>query len=346
MLSKAVIWPPFFVEGTMKIKKYLFLSLFGLCTTSFASETSYIAPLATESLLLDIAQNQSSLVVVGERGHLLISTDKGESWTQKAVPTKSTLTSVVTQGQNIWVAGHDAVILHSADNGETWTLQQFFPELQRPILDLHFFDSQHGIAIGAYGVFFRTRDGGNKWEREYHPSFLHPDDQSYLEELKEEDEAFYQEEMASILPHLNRVTQSNGRLMAVGESGLVAYSDDQGQNWQRVETNYYGSFFDIIKLEDGTVLAAGLRGNLYTSDSEMQTWQHVNTGTTATFNSIVPLSRSSAMLMGNNGTLVTYAESGVTLNKTEDGKNVISGTSTSGNIIAVSAVGIKKITRN
>lgn len=311
-----------------------------------ASETSYIAPLATESLLLDIINTEQKLVVVGERGHILVSTDGGQNWVQKTVPTKTTLTGVFALDDSMWVVGHDSIILNSTDGGDSWAIQQFLPELERPLLDVFFFDQKQGIAIGAYGVFFRTKDGGTSWEREYHPTFLHPDDQAYVEELKEEDEEFYKEEMASILPHLNRVNADGDRLLVAGESGLVAYSDDQGSSWQRVETNYYGSFFDITKLGNNKVLAAGLRGNLYVSDSEMQDWRSTNTGTTATFNSIVPLGSDSALLVGNNGTLLTYSGGNVELKKTVDGKNVINAVNLETGVIAVSAVGIKSLSRD
>ena len=42
-----------------------------------AGEAAVKAPLAVESLLLDGAAAGSRLVVVGERGHILISTDDG-----------------------------------------------------------------------------------------------------------------------------------------------------------------------------------------------------------------------------------------------------------------------------
>jgi photosystem II stability/assembly factor-like uncharacterized protein len=335
----------------MKLSKFLIPSL--LCAASAmplhetsASETSYLAPLVTESLLLDIIATGEKLVAVGERGHILISTDGGKNWQQKTVPTLSTLTGVFAIGDAMWVVGHDSIILKSSDGGESWAIQQFLPDLERPLMDVFFFDENQGIAIGAYGVFFRTMDGGVNWEREYHPTFLHPDDQAYVEELKAEDEEFYQEEMASILPHLNRVNADGNRLLVAGESGLVAYSEDQGNSWQRVETDYYGSFFDITKLGDDKVLAAGLRGNLYISDAQMQDWDRANTGTTATFNSIVPLGANKALLVGNNGTLATWSDGNVELDKTADGENVLNAVDLGTDIVAVSAVGIKSLARD
>ncbi len=51
-------------------------------------------PLATKSMLLDITRAGNTLVAVGERGHVVTSTD-GKTWTQAdVVPTRSTLTTV------------------------------------------------------------------------------------------------------------------------------------------------------------------------------------------------------------------------------------------------------------
>ncbi|MFC3647427.1 WD40/YVTN/BNR-like repeat-containing protein [Planctobacterium marinum] len=297
-------------------------------------------------MLLDIVTSDSRLLAVGERGHVLVSDDNGANWTQKVVPTKSTLTAVFAMGEQLWAVGHDAVILHSADNGETWQTQQFLPELERPLLDVFFFNPEQGIAIGAYGVFFRTQDGGQNWEREYHPTFLHPDDQAYVEELKVEDEEFYRQEMASILPHLNRVTADGQRLIVVGESGLVAYSEDFGQSWQRVETNYYGSFFGVAKLANGHVMAAGLRGSLYVSEDDMESWRRVETKTTATFNSVIPVNDSGAILVGNNGTVGYYQNGTMRLKKQKDGENVIDAIAAGQKAIAVSAVGFKSLPLN
>ena len=79
-------------------------------------------PLATESMLLDITRAGDTLVAVGERGHIVISTD-GESWQQvEVVPTRSTLTSVFSVGNRLWAGGHDAVIITSGDGGDGYLL--------------------------------------------------------------------------------------------------------------------------------------------------------------------------------------------------------------------------------
>lgn len=122
----------------MKSAKSILVSCLLFCSALSATESSYLAPLAHKSMLLDIVTSDSRLLAVGERGHVLVSDDNGANWTQKVVPTKSTLTAVFAMGEQLWAVGHDAVILHSADNGETWQTQQFLPELERPLLDVFF----------------------------------------------------------------------------------------------------------------------------------------------------------------------------------------------------------------
>ena len=74
----------------------LFASVF-LCTIGAADSTitySVKAPFASSSLLLDGVIVDDRIVVVGERGHILISDDHGRSWSQATVPTQVTLTGV------------------------------------------------------------------------------------------------------------------------------------------------------------------------------------------------------------------------------------------------------------
>ena len=307
-----------------------------------ANGSAFIAPLASKSLLLDIDKDSTKLVVVGERGHILVSQD-GENWSQKSVPTQSLLTSVFINGESVWAVGHDAIILGSADAGETWSIKQFLPELQRPLLDIHFKDTNNGVAVGSYGVFFRTTDGGDTWTREYHPTFLNPDDKEYIDSLKDEDPDFYREEMSSILPHLNRLSYHNGKLLLAGESGLVALSNDYGQTWERMDTGYFGSFFDIKTLSNGNVLAAGLRGSVYQASSSMDDWQRIDSKTTSTFNSILPIDESTTLLLGNNGTTLRLQQDKVALSKTEDGKALVAGVTFNNKVVAVSEVGVKTL---
>lgn len=323
-----------------KLASLIVVAIFCLLTSANAEVQSYQAPLVKESLLLDIAKSGDRLIAVGERGHILLS-DDGVTWEQVRTPSLATLTAVYFVGPHGWAVGHDASILKSQDRGTSWQLQHFEPELERPFLDVIFFDQKNGIAIGAYGVFYRTTDGGLNWKSEMHPEFLSLDDQAYLQEIKLEDEAFYVQELSSILPHLNSVSGSTERLYLAGEAGLLASSDDQGLTWQRMEINYFGSFFDVAKTASGRIFAAGLRGNLFEYDEPIQQWNKLETGSKSSLNSVISLENETSMVVGNNGAMVTISAESSSFKQSADGKAIIGGLMHGGQLLFVTGVGIK-----
>jgi photosystem II stability/assembly factor-like uncharacterized protein len=75
----------------MKIKTASFISviLFNTATWAQVDVQSYPAPLVSKSLLLDIAQSESRLIAVGERGHVLLSKNT-QDWSQVVVPSLAT----------------------------------------------------------------------------------------------------------------------------------------------------------------------------------------------------------------------------------------------------------------
>jgi photosystem II stability/assembly factor-like uncharacterized protein len=337
---------------------YLLSCVCAFSSTALAQDTAYLAPLAEQSVLLDLNVSDYS-VVVGERGHVLVAQDK-LNFSQVSVPTQSTLTAVAAVGDDIWAVGHDAVIVHSSDQGATWEIQNFEPELERPFLDVEFFDAQNGIAIGAYGLFYRTVDGGENWQAEQHAELLDPMDQEYLLEIREESEEFYLQELSSILPHLNRVSVNGEELLMAGESGLLAKSEDKGVTWQRLSVDYLGSFFDIsaINAPSNEYVAVGLRGNaFYSADGE--SWQSIQTCTKATLNTLKQTGDSSMLAVGNNDVLVSMSlpledaintsesqcgeMSSVKTTQTQDKSAVVSVDMVNGKVLAVTSEGLKTI---
>ncbi|AWL11894.1 hypothetical protein HMF8227_01419 [Saliniradius amylolyticus] len=325
----------------MKRAAVLFILSWMLIWPSFAEDKqSFIAPLADQSLLLDITKTEANrLIAVGERGHILIS-DDGKSWQQRPVPTQSTLTTVFSAYGHAWAAGHDAVILHSDDGGMSWKKVHQDIELQKPLMDLYFFNDQSGIAIGAYGLFYRTVDGGQNWQKERHLSLLSEMDQEYLLDLKENDPEFYEIEVGSIFPHLNRVARGeDGTLYLAAEMGTIAKSSDKGQSWQRMPINYYGSFFGIDITLSGRVIAAGLRGNAFELVDGNQ-WQKIKSGIDSTFNSVVPLPNGGALLVANKGYRLQIGAQNQ-LSQWPEEKAILNAVPFNGRLVAVTEVGIQ-----
>lgn len=338
-----------FISSTLC--NFILLSL--LSHTTFAAELSSTgnipsvkAPLASQSLLLDITKvGQNKLIAVGEHGHIILSTD-AVNWQQADVPLQTTLTSVFFINHKFgWAVGHDAVILHTTNGGLSWGIQQYKPELEKPLLDIVFKNPLEGIAIGAYGLLFRTLDGGKTWYKEFHDEFLMPEDVDYLAELKQEDEEVYLDEASSILPHFNRLVLDGRTLYMVGEIGLIAKSNDFGRSWQLFDEIYQGSFFDMARTNQGNLLVVGLRGHVFRSLKNGTPWQQRQTNTTALINDIVLSDDERIFLLANNGVLLESVDDGQSyrLRVQKDGKPLIAGVWFNGQLIAVSDVGTKII---
>jgi len=307
---------------------------------------SVIAPLAEKSLLLDIARiQQKKLVAVGERGHILLSVD-GEKWQQVSVPTEATLTSVFFINNLVgWVVGHDATILKTNNGGNNWHIQHSDPSLEKPFLDVVFKDPFHGVAVGAYGFFYRTVDGGKTWLSEFHEEFLSTEDSAYLNELKLEDEEAYFDERESILPHFNRIVSDGRTTYLVGEAGVIAKSNDLGLTWSIFDEIYQGSFFDLVRTQQGNLLVVGLRGNVFRSLKNGTPWIESKTETTSLLNSIVLSDEGRVFILGNNGVILESRDDGhsFVLKSQPDGKSLIAGVWFKNRIVAVSDAGIKNI---
>ncbi|MFC3121671.1 WD40/YVTN/BNR-like repeat-containing protein [Agaribacter flavus] len=283
------------------IKKFLIV-----CTLIFSScfsygQQAYMAPLVKKSLLLDIAKSDFA-IAVGERGHILkFELDDIESIKQVPVPTRSLLTAIEHIENDFYVVGHDASILRSENSGDSWQLVYNNPELDRPFLDVLFLSASEGLAVGAYGLFYRTLDGGETWQAELHASVLNDEDIEYLESIKD-DPAFYREELSYILPHFNRIRKKGDKLLIAGEAGLLAESLDKGHTWQRLRIDYFGSFFDFIELSHELQIAIGLRGHVFVRNNNSP-WSSLNTCVTTSLNAIVPASNG-AYAVGNNGVVL------------------------------------------
>lgn len=233
------------------------------------------------AVLLAAAQAGPRSVVVGERGVIAFSDDKGVSWQQASCPVSVSLTMVRFVDDRHGVAvGHGGTVLTTADAGSTWTLRldgrrlatlakeaATTPEAQRdaerliadgadkPFMDVVLWDARRMLAVGAYGLAFHTADGGQTWspwmDRLPNPKGLH----------------WY-------------VARRQGdALLLAGEQGLLARSSDGGKSFEALPSPYKGSWFAGEVQSDGRVVLAGLRGNAWRSSDGGSTWSQLTSPT-------------------------------------------------------------------
>jgi photosystem II stability/assembly factor-like uncharacterized protein len=248
-------------------------------------EYAQMLPLAPKSMLLDITRISRGFVAVGERGHIITSTD-GRNWVQaEHVPTRATLTTVFSLGDRLWAGGHDATLLTSGDGGRNWTLQFQDPDRQQAVMDILFFDKKKGMALGSYGLALFTEDAGQTWE----------------DFVVDEDNEF----------HLNSIVRlDDSRLMIAGEAGYSYRSFDGGFTWEPLDLPYTGSMWGSILLPNGCVVFYGLRGHIQKSCDFGENWEELPSG--------VQTSLSGTAF--HNGLLVFVGNSGRVLTRDDGGK--------------------------
>jgi len=252
-----------------------------------APEPAIMARLAPQALALDASAVDGKLVVVGERGHILISTDKGMTWQQEPVPTRAMLTGVDFFDENLgWAVGHDSVILRTTDGGASWELVNWAPEEEAPFFDVWFPDADDGFAIGAYGACYRTADGGSTWD------FVSVDDTDW---------------------HLHKIAQADdGRLYIAAEAGYIYRSEDGGATWEELPSIYEGSYFGVLPLDGDSVLIFGLRGHLFRSDDAGESWEEIETDTVSMLTDGLRLDDGTIIITGLGGTVLVSDDGGHT----------------------------------
>jgi photosystem II stability/assembly factor-like uncharacterized protein len=253
--------------------------------TGLADDRAELMPLAKASLLLDADIEGRRVIAVGERGHVLLSDDRGASWRQADVPTRSALTAVqIVGGGRVFAVAYDDLVLRSDDGGHNWSAQRVLSKPDRPLLDLRFADPEHGVVIGAYGLVLATADGGRTWRRAL-------DDENR--------------------PHANAIAAApDGTLYIVGEAGWILRSGDRGETWQELPSPYAGSLFGVLALDDATLLAFGLRGHLFRSEDRATSWRQLPTGTAATLLAGLLRADGSIVLAGLGGAFLVSDDGG------------------------------------
>ncbi len=289
-----------------------------------ALETSEPARLAAKSLLLDLTRAGDQLVAVGDRGHVLLSSDDGRTWTQSPTPTRALLTGVsFPDARHGWAVGHDGVILVTMDAGRTWARQDDGKDLETIWLDVLFVDAQRGYVVGAYGKFQLTSDGGKTW------TVAKP---------------------SAGEVHFNRLSAGpGGYLYLAGESGTALASADGGKVWNRLEVPYDGSLFGLLPLDGAHLLAYGLRGHILRSDDGGATWAPLNSDFKVLIMGGVRLRSGGIVLAGQGGHFFLSHDDGHSFQhwKPEDFGTSVADLleAADGTIIAVGDAGVTKLPR-
>ncbi len=159
-----------------------------------------------------------------------------------------------------------------------------------PLMDVWFRDAQTGFAVGAFGEFITTTDGGVTWA-------------SVADRLNNPDKN-----------HLNAVVGQGDLMYIVGEAGQVLRSTNGGVNWTQLESPdpEKGSFFAINIVSESEVFIAGLRGVMYRSLDRGNSWKQIVETLHKNINTALFVDKDTVLAVGNDGAFLRSRDGGRT----------------------------------
>ena len=240
---------------------------------------------------------------VGHAGTILHTSDGGESWElqfdgneanrQYLAHVQAVAAAMGEEFAQLQASGAEQVELddfqYALEDAE-FNVEDAQEALEKgpvdPFLNVLMLDASRGFAMGAYGMLYRTEDGGDNWQLGI-GGIDNPDRYHYYA-------------MAA---------DTAGNLVLSGEAGLLYVSRDGGDNWRRVEGLYDGSLFGVLTQGDA-VITFGLRGNIFRSTDQGETWAPVDSGESYSLYGGEVLDNGKILLVGAAGQVLSSTDAG------------------------------------
>jgi photosystem II stability/assembly factor-like uncharacterized protein len=159
----------------------------------------------------------------------------------------------------------------------------------KPFLDLYFENEQVGFIVGSYGLIFKTEDGGGSWK-------------CLMDSVENPDGL-----------NLYSFHVAGDAMYIAGEQGLFLISKDGGQSFQKVDTPYFGTFFDLYAYPSGEVLLVGLQGNAYWSEDQGQTFHKSEVDAPVSFTYVAGCEHDILLFANQGGMLLESRDRGKTI---------------------------------
>ena len=222
------------------------------------------------------AVNHRRILVVGDYGTVLSTTDQGESWQRTKLPTRASLIAVAACEDGRFVAIDTVRTAWVSDTeGANWRNHPLETE-----------ESPMAVACDPQGRF---------WVTASYSTLISSDDlgESWNAQTQEED-----------MQLTNIQWLDSEHALVTGEFGALFLTEDGGETWQRgndIPNEFYPIAAHFKSLDEGWV--AGLSGTILHTVDGGESWQHQEAQTHAPIYSLIE-SGEQMYATGDNGTLL------------------------------------------
>ncbi len=234
------------------------------------------------------------LVITGDNGYILVSSDTGRSWNQIHTDHGNNLNSLsfATDSMAIGV-GENGYITKTINRGATWKTQTLVDTIISVTATLNAIvskDAQHFVVVGNNANSIYSSDAGLTWKK------------SYLD-------------LSGVNISLKGLDLLNPQYgFAVGEQGFIMRTTDAGANWQFLPISPYYNLLRSIAFPKGDTsngIAVGQLGAILTTSDGGKKWTSVKPFTRDVLRSVVFSDPLTAYVVGDYGMMYKTIDRGV-----------------------------------
>jgi len=228
-----------------------------------------------------VASSSQAIIVVGNRGVILQSSDNGTSWQRLQLPGSSPVSRPTLVDADVCPDNHFVVLdterrLWISDaSGTNWSSKPIPTEEE--VLDLTCDPAGRLWVVGSFTLILESTDDGDSWT----------------------DKSIAEDAMFSRVQFLDR---DHG--IIAGEFGSVYSTSDGGDSWQAgnsIPHEFYPMASYFKNIDEGWV--GGLQGIIFHTNDAGRTWQRQKTGTVAPLYTIFAAGEGTYAI-GEQGTML------------------------------------------
>ncbi len=272
--------------------------------------------------------------IVGDDGLILHTSNGGNQWSFQNSGTSRKLFNIYFLDKNIgWAVGRSSTILKTTNGGMNWE-EADHSYSDGTLYSIQFLNEDFGMAVGTKStsqqVYMKTEDGGETWDE----TSIGSPDWFYDLHIFNEDNIIISTRNGRIRTtsdggdtwDLTSVTSNSSSLETihfidenkgwiggtVDEDGNtpVQYTEDGGENWTEINSEFSGNIKSIDVLQDGYFVAVGFRGNVSTTTDNGNTVHKLPDDPNYALLSMEFIDSENGWIAGNTGLLLNTTDGG------------------------------------